>query len=474
MVSATDVYPIFIGEGNFHQLVLVNEMTKALQNPQQPLFSIEFQAGGNQDFGGAQASLYDLHSRLCISCGMRAINHYLFFDGENDPVLSPNKRHNWGHPVRKDGTLRRHYFRYPKLSRVLAAYGTDLVRSRPKTVATIGFLLDYFMTEVNNDLTRPATDILTHQREVILFDQLGRGLALTHRPFDALELTRAPLDVTRTPILWVMMEKQCDAATQQKLLEYVQQGGRLILVGRLAEETFDHIPCTILRDAIGIQSVQDDPVATSSNIRVFAHHDVPVSFLETYHGNFDEVFATSSDGQTIGFIKQLGKGQVLVFGAALPANTLEDLDILHQMANRMGCPPLFSMSDWADVRLSEAENGRFLFVNNYQDDPIETVITYDGAPLFGGHSLEIAARRGLILPLEWQIKSGILLHYLTSEVIEIVDEGAHLVIKTEQNNFFAELSLNGYRCDQSLIVSQDDQQRFTLHGSNGIIELVRI
>ncbi len=474
MVSATDVYPIFIGEGNFHQLVLVNEMTKALQNSQQPLFSIEFQAGGNQDFGGAQSSLYDLHSRLCISCGMRAINHYLFFDGENDPVLSPTKRHNWGHPVRKDGTLRRHYFRYPKLSRVLAAYGTDLVRSRPKTVATIGFLLDYFMTEVNNDLTRPATDILTHEREVVLFDLLGRGLALTHRPFDALELTRAPLDVTRTPVLWVMMEKQCDAATQQKLLEYVQQGGRLILVGRLAEETFDHGPCTILRDAIGIQSVQDDPVVTSSNIQAFAQHDVPVSFLETYRGNFDEVFATSSDGQTIGFFKQLGKGRVLVFGAALPANTLEDLDILHQMANRMDCPPLFSMSDWADVRLSEAENGRFLFVNNYQDDPIETVITYDGAPLFGGHSLEIAARRGLILPLEWQIKSGILLHYLTSEVIEIVDEGAHLVIKTEQNQFFAELSLNGYRCDPSLIVSQDDQQRFTLHGRDGIIELVRI
>jgi len=111
MVSATDVYPLFIGEGNFHQLLLVNEMTKALQNPNQALFSIEFQAGGNADFGGGQTSLYDLHSRLCISCGMRAINHYLFFDGENDPILSPTRRHDWGHPVRKDGTTRKHYAR---------------------------------------------------------------------------------------------------------------------------------------------------------------------------------------------------------------------------------------------------------------------------------------------------------------------------------------------------------------------------
>ena len=36
--SATDVYPLYIHEGNIHQLLLVNEMTKALHNPQQALF----------------------------------------------------------------------------------------------------------------------------------------------------------------------------------------------------------------------------------------------------------------------------------------------------------------------------------------------------------------------------------------------------------------------------------------------------
>jgi beta-galactosidase len=144
------VYPGFIGEGNFHQLLMVNEITKALQNEQQPLFSVEFQAGGNNDFSGNQSSLYDLHSRLCISSGMRAINHYLFFDGENDPLLSPVKRHDWGHPVRKDGSLRKHYFRYPKLSKVLNSYGSDLILSQPGKVASIGFQLDNFMTEVNS------------------------------------------------------------------------------------------------------------------------------------------------------------------------------------------------------------------------------------------------------------------------------------------------------------------------------------
>ena len=473
MVSATDVYPGFIGEGNFHQLVMVNEMTKALQIPQQPLFSIEFQAGGNQDFSGGQSSFYDLHTRLCVSCGMRAINHYLFFDGENDPVLSPTKRHDWGHPVRKDGTLRRHYARYPRLSCVLAAYGADLVLSQPKTVATIGFLLDDFMTEVSNPVARPAADILTHQRDMILFDFLARGLVLTHRPFNTLELTRARLDAAQTPVLWVMMEKQCDAATQQKLADYLHQGGRLILVGRLCEETFDHTPCTILQEAIGIQRLHSDPPFTPARIQAFDYRDIPVSFLEIYTGDFDEIFATSTAGQPAGFIKKIGKGEVMVFGAALAANTLDDLDILHQMANRMDCLPLFTLSDWADVRLSAGDNGDFLFVSNYQDDSVETVISTNGAPLLGGHALTLPARRGVILPLDWQIKPGILIHYLTSEVTDVTDAGTRLVIKTEQDEYFAEISLTGYRCDDALIVRRLDGQRLRLHGNSGVIELTK-
>ncbi len=473
MVSATDVYPIFIGEGNFQQLVLVNEMTKALHNPQQALFSIEFQAGGNQDFGGAQSSLYDLHSRLCISVGMRAINHYLFFDGENDPVLSPNKRHNWGHPVRKDGTLRKHYARYPQLSRVLTAYGADLVRSQPKTVTTIGFQIDDYMTEVNNSLTRPATDILTHQRDVILFDFLARGLALTHRPFDAVELTRAPLVVAQTPLLWVLMERQCDAATQQKLVDYVRQGGQLILVGRLCSETFAHEPCTILRDALGLRALHADPPFTGANIEVFGRPDIPVSFVETYVGEFDDVFATTEQGATVGFSKQIGSGQVLVLGAALAANTPEDLAIFDQIAQRMGCASLFTLSEWADVRLSVGANGSFMFVNNYQDDPLETVISTAEAPVFGGHPVRLPARCGAILPLDWQVKPGIALHYLTSEVIEVSADGEHVLIKTAQAEFHAELSLSGYQCADAALVVNRAGQRVTLHGRAGLVELVR-
>ncbi len=475
MVSATDVYPIFIGEGNFHQLLLVNEMTKAVQNPTQPLFSVEFQAGGNTDFGNGQSSMSDLHSRLCISSGMRAINHYLFCDGENDPVLSPVKRHDWGHPVRKDGSLRSHYYRYPKLSKALAAYGADLVLSRPLTVTTIGFLLDYFMTEVNNEFTQEAANIITHQRDEILFDFLARGMSLTHRPFNAVEISRSALDAAQLPVLWVMMDQQCNPGTQQKLVDYVQGGGKLVLAGRMCIEDFNHQGCTILKEALGIQQMETDPPFVGRSIQAFDYVDVPVSFVEAYIGEFDEVFARRENGGVVGFTKRIGKGEVMVFGASLAANTLDDLDVFERMAVKMGCLPLFTLSSWADVRLSRGEKGSFLFINNYLDDPIETVIEYDHKIQFGGNPVCLPARRGLILPIEWQLNKEILIHYVTSEINEITDDGSAIVLKTAQNEFAAELTLQGYHVDNSTtILKSAAAQRVRVHAKEGGIVLKKV
>ncbi len=447
VISATDVYPGQIGAGTFHQLLLVNAMTCAVQNPGQPLFSIEFQAGGNLDFSNMASSFYDLHTRLSLACGMRAINHYLFFDGENDPLLSPVKRHDWGHPVRVDGTLRSHYHRYPRLSQALAAYGDALTLARPETVTTVGFLLDDFMTEVNLPATQQATDIITHQREVILFDFIARGLALTHRAFDAVELAQADLDPARHPVLWTMLEPGCPAPVQQKLVDYMAAGGQLAVVGRLDA-------AGPLAQASGLRGIVSDPPFTPRAINAFGYRDIPATFVQTCEGDFDEVFATS-DGKAVGFTKAIGRGLLMALTAAFPANTLEDLDVLEQMARRLGCPAPFTLSCWADVSLSRGPAGDFLFVNHYDDDPLETTIAYRGEPLFGGHPVRLPARSGAILPLNWHVRPDVIVHYATAEVISARQEGSDLILTFAQPHFHAEVTAAG--------------ARFHRHGNDGIL-----
>lgn len=467
MISATDVYPGFISAGSYHELVLCNEMTKTLQNPDQPLFSIEFQAGGNHDFGHGQSSLYDLHARLCLSVGMRAINHYLFVSGENDPLLSPTRRHDWGHPVRMDGTLRNHYYRYPKLSKTLDAYGAELIAAQPQTVTTIGFLLDDFMTEVNNKTTQEATRGLTHQRDIVLFDFLGKGLSATHRHYDAIELASGNLDPETTPTLWVMMEKQCNALVQQKLADYLRRGGRLVLAGRMCVEDFEGSPCTILLEAIGIDTIKSDPPFTGRDIRVFQYRDVPVSFVEVYSGQFDEVIAQTENGETAGFVKRVGDGKVVVFGAAIPAHTLDDIGIIEEMARRIDCRASFKLSSWADARISRGERGSFLYISNYYDDPVETIVEYQGETLFGGHPIILAARRGYILPIDWKIGDGITLNYCSSEVAECASDDTTVTLKLDQREFWAEVSLEGYTCDQAK--GKIDQPHLEIRGEDGML-----
>jgi len=474
MISATDVYPGHIDDGDFHQLLLLNEMVKTLQNPEQPLFSIEFQAGGNLDFGGTQSSLYDLHSRLSVSVGMRAINHYLFFGGENDALLSPIRRHDWGPPVRVSGGVRRHFTRYSQFSSALKSYGESLVNSKLQTITTVGFQLDNFMTEVNTGATQEQTQIITHQREQVLFDFIAKGLAITHRPFDAVEISQCTLDPTLTPLLWLMMDRQCDAATQKKLVDYVQQGGKLIMIGRMCLEQFDHTPVTLLRDALRITDLQSDPHFVVATIQAFHHRDVPVSMLETYTGEFDEIFATTADNRTIGFIQSIGSGKVLLLGASLSITSLDDVDLVEQMAQKMGCPQLFNLSDWVDIRMSCGDRGNFVFVNNYQDDPITTTVEADGKPLFSGNPITLAARTGLILPIDWKAQPGVMVNYATAEIRDVHGDEDSLTLKTNQLNFMAELTLSGYHCDQAEVLEKKrGKTRVRLQSRDGQIIIAK-
>jgi beta-galactosidase len=328
------------------------------------------------------------------------------------------------------------------------------------------------MTEVNNEFTQDSARVLTHQREVVLFDMLARSLALSHRPFSALDLDRAELSPARTPVLWVMLEKQCSAGTQRKLVDYLRQGGRLVLAGRMCIEDFGHQPCTELCDALGIKAIESDPPFAHSLISAFGYDDVPVSFVETYAGDFDEVVATRNADEVVGFVKQVGRGQALMFGAALGVWNLDDLDLVHRMALKMDGSPAFRLSDWADVRLSRSENGSFLFLNNYQDDPVETTIEHHGQPLLGGHPVHLPARQGLILPIDWRLQPGVTLHYVTAEVVEVSATGSKLALKTSQPAFVAELTLSGYRCQEPLSQPVPGQpQRIRVQGTTGVIVL---
>jgi len=138
----------------------------------------------------------------------------------------------------------------------------------------------------------------------------------------------------------------------------------------------------------------------------------------------------------------------------------------------MDCRPLFNLSDWVDIRLSCGEQGNFVFVNNYQDDPITTTVEAEGKMLFGGDPITLAARTGLILPIDWKVKPGIVVNYATAEIRAIHEDENTFTLNTNQLNFTSELTLSGYHCDQAEIIETKlDKTRVRLQSRDGQIIL---
>ena len=46
------------------------------------------------------------------------------------------------------------------------------------------------------------------------------------------------------------------------------------------------------------------------------------------------------------------------------------------------------------------------------------------------------ARKGAILPIEWKLNKDVLIHYVTSEIVEIMDDGSVMTLRTDQAEFF--------------------------------------
>ena len=118
MLSGSDHYLGDLTIAQRRDLYLINAFMAAVHDADQPLTSVEFEAGTG-DYGGDLATPYDpsavdLKTRLCVAQGNRLINYYLFAGGINPPLDEPvgdgndriaftGERHGTAAPVGPEG-----------------------------------------------------------------------------------------------------------------------------------------------------------------------------------------------------------------------------------------------------------------------------------------------------------------------------------------------------------------------------------
>ncbi|WDL96100.1 beta-galactosidase [Alicyclobacillus sp. ALC3] len=428
VVLAGDFYPGKIGYDNFHDLILSSALTDALAQPEQPLFSAEFQSGRLSDRPRVSPSDVDLITRLCVANGMNALNYYMYCGGDNvEGIGLFGRRHEWQAPIASNGDLRPSYAVTSYLGQLLHTFGDTLCEA-PKLVDTfIGFYSPYYATEIVNredaDVRRVIGDIES-ERENMHFDGVWRLLSAANIAYGAVDVQKSDIDVKKYPTLWMATTKYMDCVTQGKLVRYIRDGGQVVIGPQVPRYDMNEEPCDILAQAVGAVEVGSKGGYQRVNIcgleSVFCRHYTVFDKPEDA-----QLIAFSEQGQreALAYRRKLGLGQVVVLGVGMSYEYQYQLEVISRLAKLIGVHARLSVSD-ASVCVSEraGKNGSLISVLNVDDTARSTHVFRSKTDLFGGSSVSLRPRSGKLLPVQFHVAEDVTIDYSNVELLRIEDD----------------------------------------------------
>ena len=458
MLSGSDHYLGDVTLDTATDLYVMNAFMAAVHDQDQPLTSVEFEAG-NGDYGGGLEKVYepstiDLKTRICVAQGNRLINYYLFAGGINRhldaPVGDGNDRisilgeeHGMAAPV---GPRGEHSLTYAPTSAVVAAVNAQepwLARMHEEhDDVALGFVLDSYMTEYHHPssaiMSQIVEDLASHrgagQRKA-----LARSLLLAGYRFGAVDLQvdrRAgslpqvnrrtgppPPHVDRRTgslpphvdrgtgslpqVVALATGRHLAEPVQRRLVAHLDDGGGLLLLGKLPELDLEGRPCRVLADALGV---------TAGEVVREGHHYYPSvasrSWLpaipEKRAGWIQPLAAEAAEtllvevatGRPCGLEVRRGAGRAVLLTAELAS----DPGLFASAVRRLGAAP------GLDVRAANPgllatttatpDGERLVHLVNVIGYDTAVHLALDGQDLHDGAALVVPGHSGHMLPLD--------------------------------------------------------------------------
>jgi beta-galactosidase len=188
-----------------------------------------------------------------------------------------------------------------------------------------------------------------------------------------------------------------------------------------------NVPCTVLKDYIGVK-VKDHK--QSGYAQIGELDNISVHLMELYDIE-DGAFAWSEDADrdVIAFEKRLGKGKLTMLGAGMDHSFYYQNDVIANLAAQVGIESRFQLEDELDITVrSDSEGSTFFFLQNFDEYKKITTLKYKGQLLFGGKTLVIPPRSGLMLPTNVHLLEDITIDYGTGEIYHMEQEVDKLLL----------------------------------------------
>jgi beta-galactosidase len=449
MTAGSDLYLGDLTVQNLPDLYIANAFAAAVQGDDQPLTSMEFEAGSG-DYGEDLSKLnppesVELKTRLCLAQGNRLINVYLFAGGHNPPLDVPvndgndriaftGERHGFAAPVGPEGQQGE---TYDAVRRAMTSVRgvADLMADMDQAYdgVALGFVPDHYLTEYHHPAsTARAEQVadLERFRGMGPRDVLARAMVLGGYSFPAVNLQdEGDLDVDAVPVLALACGTTLSADVQDRVGRYVEAGGRLLLNGLLPSRDHDGSACNALADALGVTVTGRVDSGLQYFPSVVSHGwAAPRAEMRTGYAQLlsapaaRAVLTEVGSRQPCAVDVRVGSGRAVVIACDYPCH----LDFWHAAFAALGVRRHW-VAD-ADVPglvvtpTVDAHGQQLLHLVHVGPAPVSFSLARDGAPFLEGRRLTMPARSVLTLPVGLALDGGRLLAATAELVARTPDE----------------------------------------------------
>ena len=424
-VSGSDIYLGDLTMNNFQDLYLINAYTDAVNSPDQPLTSLEFECGdgnyGSTLGGRYDPSAADFKTRMCIAQGNRMINYYLLTGGTNyvldlkpndgnDRIAFTGQRHGFAAPISPEGELN---YTYPRMTRVIQTVGAvsdklaDMVEEWDDV--SFAFIPDYYMTEYHypkSPVTSELVQNLEQRRAGNSWEIVARAMLNANFRFSSTDIQNRPLDPKAVPCLVIFSARYMSLEIQEKLTGYILDGGNVFLYGELPVYDMEGNACTVLADTLGAKplhfykSEQFYYLSVAAEGWAAPRPEVRAEYAQTYQLDQGEVIMrVAGTGEACGFDVKVGNGRAIVLGSNYDC----DIPLFQSIIGKLGVKPgLYQDHRHHGIFMTSTANKngeRFIHLLNLDGFEKEFHVYDSEKLLFDGRKISLQPKDGVMLPL---------------------------------------------------------------------------
>jgi len=379
IIFGVDHIPEFVSFRNAHSDLACNKILGAMQT-NGPVWAAEFQCGTREHHVKSDANDLETFYYASLAHGLNSFNYYMFSQG-----INPKGKGFFGktfyfqtaldHKANKSKL----YDGIKRVNSFINKEKENLLLSKTKSEVCVGLYKPYFYTELTTSQMLKDKRLDVEKlglsldprfiREEIFFNGLLRNLQTLNFTYDIEDLENTSLKgLLEYKQLWLTVTELMSVEAQKLLVEYVKNGGHLIIYPTIPTLDLYLNPCTILKDELDINFRKSE---SPNKVEVLGIEDVYTIFRnkEIFDSTKSECIAKTEKDECCGITKKSGKGFITALGFAFGYTSDEHLNLVEKIITLDKIKKQVKVSD-PDIQfvMRKGKKHSYLFLLNYHNE----------------------------------------------------------------------------------------------------------